>query len=215
MKRICEAARTATVLQVQMTAEGTGGIALAVVARLQVSEAPLIRWWCPFLGWMKMNWYTFGSGIYVCNGKHMLLQVILYLFIHFMCNWYLNNPLKLQQYCRTEVFDKYYFPANWETCEMEALIGYLKLEDPSARKRNSTGGDSRHGSLRGSGKCRGSATEVSRSWQGGRDARLKGSFTSSLTSLTKKILVSINYVHAVCFFYREGNAWLTCSLFPI
>lgn len=74
---------------------------------------------------------------------------------------------------------------------MEALIGYLKLEDPSARKRNSTGGDSRHGSLRGSGKSRGSAAEVSRSWQGGRDARLKGSFTSSLTSLTKKILVSV------------------------
>ena len=43
MKRICEAARTATVLHVQMTAEGTEVIALAVVARLQVSEARQIR----------------------------------------------------------------------------------------------------------------------------------------------------------------------------
>ena len=58
---------------------------------------------------------------------------------------------------RTEVFDKYYFPAKWEANEMEALIGFLKLEDPYLKKASVVGGI-RGGSLRGSGNRRGSIT---------------------------------------------------------
>lgn len=49
---------------------------------------------------------------------------------------------------RTEVFDKYYFPAKWEANEMEALVGFLGLEDPSLSSTKL--GGIRGGSLRGS-----------------------------------------------------------------
>ncbi len=98
---------------------------------------------------------------------------------------------------RTEVFDKYYFPAKWEQNEMEALIGFLKLQDPASK----SGGGMRGGSLRGSGnseksKFGGSGrgggklggrgrrrSTTASSWQAG-EAALSGSGTSLSSSIT-------------------------------
>mmetsp|Transcript_37338 Transcript_37338/g.78759 ORF Transcript_37338/g.78759 Transcript_37338/m.78759 type:complete len:757 (-) Transcript_37338:187-2457(-) len=98
---------------------------------------------------------------------------------------------------RTEVFDKYYFPAKWEANEMEALVGFLKLEDPASKVG---GGGMRGGSLRGSGKKgqKGSALSessvrrrnraASGSWQSGDSGPgLSSSLTSSLTNSAGKL----------------------------
>eukprot|EP00571_Detonula_confervacea_P009854 CAMPEP_0172301438 /NCGR_PEP_ID=MMETSP1058-20130122/3326_1 /TAXON_ID=83371 /ORGANISM="Detonula confervacea, Strain CCMP 353" /LENGTH=716 /DNA_ID=CAMNT_0013011551 /DNA_START=78 /DNA_END=2228 /DNA_ORIENTATION=+ len=80
---------------------------------------------------------------------------------------------------RTEVFNMYYFPAKWEANEMEALIGFLKLEDPSLK----TGGSIRGGSLRGSGKKRQSPNEsgLRRSRQNRASNASSGGLSSSFT----------------------------------
>ncbi|KAL7536227.1 hypothetical protein ACHAXR_007003 [Thalassiosira sp. AJA248-18] len=105
---------------------------------------------------------------------------------------------------RTEVFDKYYFPAQWEANEMEALVGFLKLEDPSMK----IGVGIRGGSMRGSGKAKENGTgrrvgsrqsrQMSGSWQGPDTASpsTNGGLSSSFTSLKdsagklSKLLVS-------------------------
>ena len=55
---------------------------------------------------------------------------------------------------RTEVFDKYYFPAQWESAEMEAITNFLKLEDPSSSSKasGSRPGKELTGSGRGVGR---------------------------------------------------------------
>mmetsp|Transcript_56541 Transcript_56541/g.120084 ORF Transcript_56541/g.120084 Transcript_56541/m.120084 type:complete len:732 (+) Transcript_56541:26-2221(+) len=98
---------------------------------------------------------------------------------------------------RTEVFDKYYFPAKWEANEMESLVGFLKLEDPSSK----IGGGMRGGSLRASGKkgrksalsesgVRRGRSGTSSSWQSGEsnatdDGGLSSSFSSTFKSAGK------------------------------
>mmetsp|Transcript_5429 Transcript_5429/g.13589 ORF Transcript_5429/g.13589 Transcript_5429/m.13589 type:complete len:737 (-) Transcript_5429:63-2273(-) len=93
---------------------------------------------------------------------------------------------------RTEVFDKYYFPAKWEASEMEALARFLKLEDPTAKM----GVGLRGGSLRGSGKKPSTnengnrkARQTSMSWQSGErgDGGLSSSITSSFKDSAEKL----------------------------
>ena len=64
---------------------------------------------------------------------------------------------------RTEVFDKYYFPAQWETTEMESIINFLKLEDPFS------------GSMTGGGGHRSSCTSNNNSGKGGGNDKKKSS----------------------------------------
>jgi len=119
---------------------------------------------------------------------------------------------------RTEVFDKYYFPAKWEANEMEALVGFLKLEDPSSK----VGGGMRGGSRRRSGNKKGKrstlgdssvlrggrkAGNMSCSWQSGDpNASFDGGGLSSSLTLTlksagklSKLLVSIaRFLNIIC-----------------
>ena len=73
---------------------------------------------------------------------------------------------------RTEVFDKYYFPAQWESAEMEAITKILKLEDPSST--GSRPGKELAGSGRGVGR-RGRDNSMRSSGVAKGGSRLKGS----------------------------------------
>jgi len=64
---------------------------------------------------------------------------------------------------RTEVFDKYYFPAQWETTEMESIINFFKLEDPFS------------GSITGGGGHRSSCTSNNSGKGGGNDKKKSSS----------------------------------------
>ncbi|KAL7554417.1 hypothetical protein ACHAWF_017854 [Thalassiosira exigua] len=83
---------------------------------------------------------------------------------------------------RTEVFDKYYFPAKWEANEMEALVRFLKLEDPMSKASKGGAGVPR-GNLRSSVRSR----KTFQSWNQGTssDTSVSSGLSSSLTSSIK------------------------------
>ena len=79
---------------------------------------------------------------------------------------------------RTEVFDKYYFPAKWEANEMEALINFLKLEDPSSKAKS--GGGIRGGSMRQNNDLSNSFTGKSSRGGGGRRGNRRATTATSI-----------------------------------
>lgn len=106
---------------------------------------------------------------------------------------------------RTEVFDKYYFPEKWEQMEMNALIDFLNLDDPTVNNGRSGVGNHHHhreggGGLRNSGgrrqpgKRRGSMVGSFKDPppEKGGLGRLATSVTSSFNSSSEKITKLVN-----------------------
>ena len=107
---------------------------------------------------------------------------------------------------RTEVFDKYYFPEKWEQMEMNALIDFLNLDDPTINNgrsgvgnhhhhhREGSGGLRNSGGRRQSGKRRGSMVGSFKDPppEKGGLGRLASSLTSSFNSSSEKITKLVN-----------------------
>lgn len=104
---------------------------------------------------------------------------------------------------RTEVFDKYYFPEKWEQMEMNALIDFLNLDDPTINNGRSGVGNHHHreggvlhnsGGRRQSGKRRGSMVGSFKDPppEKGGLGRLASSLTSSFNSSSEKITKLVN-----------------------
>ena len=98
----------------------------------------------------------------------------IYILHAFMCHTHI--------YYRTEVFDKYYFPAKWEANEMEALINFLKLEDPSSKAKS--GGGIRGGSMRQNNDLSNSFTGKSSRGGGGRRGSRRATTATSIVGGT-------------------------------
>ena len=106
----------------------------------------------------------------VCISKISIAIIYLYILHAFMCHTHI--------YYRTEVFDKYYFPAKWEANEMEALINFLKLEDPFSKAKS--GGGIRGGSMRQNNDLSNSFTGKSSRGGGGRRGNRRATTATSI-----------------------------------